>query len=188
MVLAPRTAAVLLFLAFMALAPQQSFGARYLEIDVLHKGQLVLRQESGVPDHHSPSVVWRCLSGLPLTEYKSLESDPGDPLARILRDDVIVKIQHTQKPFVVVRTDTLTVQRRNEAEHEWFISSEEVERLAEVQGLTLSWKDRLALAYDRYPDAVALGVVMIFLSPVMTLLVFRVRRRRKRAANTQGNA
>ena len=188
MVFTPRTAAVLLFLAFMASAPKQSLGARYLEIEVLHKGRPVLHQESGVPDHHSPSVVWRCLSGLPLMEYDSLESDPGDPLTRTLRDDVIVKIQHTQRPLVVVRTDTLTVQRRNEADHEWLISSEEVERLAELQGLTLAWKDRLALAYDRYSNAVALVVVIIFLSPVLTLLVFRARRKRKRAANTQGNA
>jgi hypothetical protein len=188
MVFTPRTAAVLLFLAFMASAPKLSFGARYLEIDVLHKGRPVLHEESGAPDHHSPSVVWRGLSGLPLMECNSLESDPANPLTRTLRDDVIVKIQHTQKPFVVVRTDTLTIQRRNEADQEWFISSEEVERLAKLQGLTLSWKDRLALAYDRYPNAVALGVAMVFLLPLLTLLVFRARRKGRRAAGTQDNA
>ena len=188
MALTPRTAAAFLSLALTALAPRQSFGARYLEIEVLHQGRPVLHQESGVPDHHRRSVVWRGLSGLPLMEYSSLESDPGSPFTRTLQGDVIVKIQHIQTPFVTVRTDTLTIQRRNRADREWFISAEEIERLAELQGLTLSWKDKIALAYDRYPNAVTLGAVMVFLLPLLTLLVFRARRKRERTADTQGNA
>src|SRR5262249_5957999 len=91
-------------------------------------------QDDGYP---GAVVVWRYLAKPPLSVEKGsqVKASPVDALETKLQGPLLVRIQHVDRVLVEARASELTLMRTDPSGDKWFLPWEEVERLAQANGI-----------------------------------------------------
>ncbi len=121
--------------------PDSAFAARLVTVLVQLDGQTVLTSTYedddfwGAPP--SAATVWRYLGKEPMWAEKGVQvtADAAAPLQAKLKGSVVIRLQHVDHLIVEVRTSELILIRADPSSIRWFLPAEEVERLAEANGI-----------------------------------------------------
>lgn len=118
-----------------------AFGARLLSATVQLDGQTVLQTSYQDDDMWSAppgaATVWRYLSKKPLSAEKvvQLEVDNSKPLQAKLQGTLVIRMQHVNRVIVEAKATELTLIRADPASDQWYLPVDEVERLAQANGI-----------------------------------------------------
>src|SRR5262249_29715057 len=136
--------------------------ARLLTATIELNGQTVL--QSTYPDNDywgapPAAAVWRYFGREPMSVEKAqIPADAADPLQAKFRGDLVIRILHVDRLIVEATATDLTLIRRSPASDKWFLPAEEVERLAQANGIP----DEPSLAlFDSSTAWLGLGIAAV---------------------------
>ena len=155
-----------------------AFAARLLSATVQLNGQTLLHstyQDNdfwGAPD---AATVWRYLGKEPLWVEKGaqVQADAADPSQASLRGDLIIRLQHVDRLIVSAKATELTLIRSDPSSDNWFLPAEEVERLAQTNGIPAV--PTLTL-FERASSWFGVSIVAVVLVVMSAWLLIRRRR------------
>src|SRR5262245_13760250 len=113
--------------------------ARLLTATIKLNGQTVL--QATYPDNDywgapPAATVWRYLGKEPMSVEKAqIQADAADPLQATLRGDLVIRILHVDRLIVEAKATEVTLIRTSPASDKWILPAEEVERLAQANGI-----------------------------------------------------
>jgi hypothetical protein len=83
------------------------------------------------------ATVWRYLGKKPLSAKQGaqVQADATDPLQAKLRGTLVIRLQHVNRVIVEAKAAELTLIRGDPSGDQWFLPVEEVERLAQANGI-----------------------------------------------------
>jgi hypothetical protein len=118
-----------------------AFAARLVTAIVQLDGQTVLSltyQDDdfwGAPP--GAATVWRYLGKEPMWAEKNVRGtgEAAEPLQAKLKGTLVIRLQHVDSPIVEAKASELTLIRADPSSDKWFLPAEEVERLAEANGI-----------------------------------------------------
>lgn len=158
-----------------------AFAARLLTATVQLDGQTVLQSKYQDDDSWGtppgPATVWRYLGKEPIwvEQGAQIQADAADPVRAKLRGNVVVRVQHVDRLIVEAKADELTLVRANPSSENWYLPADEVERLAQANGIPAA------------PSRTRFERVSLWLWPVVAALVvgisacLLIRRRPRRS-------
>jgi hypothetical protein len=118
-----------------------AFAARLLSATVRLNGQTVLHSKYQDDDFWSAppgaATVWTYLGKEPLWVEKGaqVQADAADPVRAKLRGSLVIRLQHVDRLIVEAKAAELTLIRADPSSDKWFLPAEEVERLAQANGI-----------------------------------------------------
>jgi hypothetical protein len=157
-----------------------AFAARLLSATVELNGQTVLHSQYQDDDFWGAppgaATVWRYLGKEPLWVEKGaqLHADAADPLRAKLRGNLVIRLQHVDRLIVEAKAADLTLIRAGPSSDKWFLPAEEVERLAQANGIPALPSPGL---FERPSTWVGLSIVAVVL--VMSISTWLLIRRRR---------
>ncbi len=147
-----------------------TFAARILRTIVTKDGESILKITFSDDSNPYPERVWRSLAKKPAGFGEDFQAkfipSKSDPLLAHLEGDLVIRIHHSldNPPIVAAKTSKLTLSRTDAADDRWFLTEEEVERIAKENGIpepspfALSEGERLQLGLRI--GGIVLGVAM----------------------------
>ena len=121
--------------------PGSAFGARLLTAIVQLDGQTVLSSKYQDDDFWGhppgPAIVWRYLGKEPMwtEEPMRITADAAEPLQAKLKASLVIRVQHVDHLIVQAKASELTLIRTDISSDRWFLPPEDVERLAQANGI-----------------------------------------------------
>jgi hypothetical protein len=118
-----------------------AFAARLLSATIQLNGQTVLHATYQDDDFWGAppgaATVWRYLGKEPLWVEKGpqVQADAADPLLAKLRGNLVIRLQHVDRLIVEAKAAELTLIRAGPSSDRWFLPADEVERLAQANGI-----------------------------------------------------
>jgi hypothetical protein len=118
-----------------------AFAARLLSATVQLNGQTVLHTNYQDDDMWGAppggATVWRYLGKKPLWVEKGaqVQADAAEPLQAKLQGTLVIRLQHVDRVIVEAKAAELTLIRADPSGDQWFLPVEEVERLAQANGI-----------------------------------------------------
>ena len=163
-----------------------AFAARLLSAIVQLNGQTVLQsayQDNdfwGAPP--AAATVWRYLGKEPLWVGKGaqVQADAADPLRAKLWGNLVIRVRHVDRLIVEAKAAELTLIRAAPSSDKWFLPAEEVERLAQANGIPAA--PSLTLL-GRAGTWLGLSIAAVVL--VVSLSAWLLIRRRRQPAGEQ---
>ena len=133
----PPSTAVFLTLALWPLVGSSALAARLLRATVELDGDVVLQSTYTSPDTSAAATVWRYLSGESSRTEASpkVEADLDNPLRADLQGAIVISVRHVDRVIVEAKASQLTLIRAQPTSDNWFLPQEEVERLAQANGI-----------------------------------------------------
>jgi len=132
----PNVGVSLLALLAAALAGESAFAARLLTATVEVDGKLVLQTAYDDNGTEKAATVWRYLAGEPSwAETAKIRPDEADPQRAQLNGNIVIRIQHVDRPIVQATASELELVRIGSPGDRWFLPDAEVERLAAASGI-----------------------------------------------------
>jgi hypothetical protein len=123
------------------LLPGSAFAARLVTAIVQLDGQTVLSSTYQDDDFWGAppgaATVWRYLGKEPMWAEKTarVTADAAEPLQAKLTGSFVIRLQHVDSLIVQAKASELTLIRADPSSDKWFLPTEEVERLAEANGI-----------------------------------------------------
>jgi hypothetical protein len=137
-----RRLAIWLLAAGLWLSLQGSaFAARLVTAVVQLDGQTVLRSTYQDDDFWGTppgaATVWRYLGQEPMWVEKGgqVTADAAEPAQAKLKGSLVIRLQHVDRLIVEAKAAELTLTRADPSSDKWFLPAEEVERLAQANGI-----------------------------------------------------
>ena len=161
-----RLAASILGVCWWLALGNSAFAARLLSATVQLDGQTVLQSKYQDDDFWGtppgPAVVWRYLGKEPIWVEKGahVHADGTDPLHAKLRGNLVIRIQHVDRMIVEAKATEITLIRPDPSSDKWFLPAEEVERLAQANGIPAVPSRTL---FERPSTWLALGIAALVL-------------------------
>jgi hypothetical protein len=121
--------------------PGSAFAARLVSAIVQLDGQTVLSSTYQDDDFWGAppggATVWRYLGKEPMWAEKTVRvtGEAAEPLRAKLKGILVIRLQHVDSPIVEAKASELTLIRADPSSDKWFLPAEEVERLAEANGI-----------------------------------------------------
>jgi hypothetical protein len=166
-----------------------AFAARLLTATIQLNGQTVLHstyQDNDYWGAPSAATVWRYLGKEPLWVEKGaqVQADAADPLQANLRGDLIIRLQHVDRLIVSAKATELTLIRADPSSDKWFFPAEELERLAQTNGIP---SVRTLTLFEHASSWLGVSIVAVLLVVTSAWLLIRRRRQpsRERISHTK---
>jgi hypothetical protein len=177
---AQRLAVSLLAVGLWLSMPAPAFAARLVTATFQRDGQTVLRstyQDNdfwGAPP--GAATVWRYLGKEPMWVEKGVQvaADAAEPLQAKLKGSLVIRLQHVDRLIVEAKADDITLIRADPSSQKWFLPTEEVERLAQANGILDLASPTL---FERANIWLWLSVAAVAVVSICTWLLIRARRR-----------
>jgi hypothetical protein len=118
-----------------------ALAARLVTAIVQLDGQIVLRSTYQDDDFWGAlpgaATVWRYLGKEPLWVKKGVQvtADAAEPLRANLKGSLVIRLQHVDRLIVESKAADLTLIRADPSSEKWFLPAQEVERLAQANGI-----------------------------------------------------
>jgi hypothetical protein len=163
-----------------------TFAARLVSATVQLNGQTVLHSTYQDEDFWGAppgaATVWRYLRKEPLwvEPGAQVQADATDSLQAKLRGLLIIRLQHVNRLIVDAKAAELTLIRTAPSSDKWFVPAEEVERLAQANGIPAV--PSLTL-FERASTWLGLGIATVVL--IVSLSAWPWIRRRRQASSEQ---
>jgi hypothetical protein len=126
------------------------------------------------------ATVWRYLGKKPLwvEAGAKIQADADDPLQAKLRGALVIRLQHVDRVIVEAKAAELTLIRADSSGEQWFLATEEVERLAQANGIPdVPSPAPFQRASTWLWLCVAAAVVLVMVLSISAWLLLRTRRR-----------
>lgn len=153
-----------------------AYAARLLAAEVEVDGKLVLRASYTDSGAENGPTVWRYLAGEPgWAETAKIQPDEADPQRAHLKGNIVIRIQHVDRPIVQASASELALVRIGSPGDRWFLPEAEVERIAADNGIpppTVVHSPRATLGL-----AIAGGLALLGLALVLLVFVLWPRPR-----------
>jgi hypothetical protein len=115
---------------------EAALAARLLQATVEVDGQLVLQTSYTDSGAEKRETVWRYFGKEPgWAETAKIQPDEADPQRAHLKGNIVIRIQHVDRPIVQANVSELELMRIGSPGDRWFLPESEVERIAAASGI-----------------------------------------------------
>ena len=122
-------------LAVFVLAGCLHPGQRYLHVRVERDGVPILQTEYAVSDSLDAAGMWKSLEGKPFKVVGTTTPEAIDRQRAVLKGNIKIVILHVDQVMASARVNAVGLVRAPDAEGQWVLPPEEVERTARAAGL-----------------------------------------------------